>query len=255
MERSDDVIDGGAPGLRRDQRDEVDYTGAPGAVTVNLAAGTAVGDGTDRLDGLPGDDELEGSPGDDTFLGGDGLDVLQFNTSHVAVSVNLAAGSATGQGNDAISGVENLAGSIHGDLLVGDEGPNAINGNLGNDVISGAGGDDHLRGIRGNDTINGVPATTPSRRSRVTITSTVVRVMTTRSAPSVPTPSTAATVWTPPTTPTASGRCWWTCGEASPRGSDRTPSWRSRTSSARSMQTTCVATPGRTRCSAPAATT
>ena len=71
------------------------------------------------------------------------------------MSVNLAVGTATGQGNDVISGVENLAGSIHADVLVGDEAPNAVNGNLGDDTIAGAGGDDHLRGIKGNDTING----------------------------------------------------------------------------------------------------
>ena len=101
----DDLIDGSAPGLRRDQRDEVDYTGAPGAVTVDLTTGTAVGDGTDRLlhvedvigsagddvilgnaganelngsvgndrlEGMAGDDELEGSPGDDLSSGATG---------------------------------------------------------------------------------------------------------------------------------------------------------------------------------------
>ncbi len=154
----DDRIDGGAPGDvdRRgrpiDGRDEVNFSPASQAVTVDLGAGTAAGEGNDTLvrvedvvgsgfddvivgspgpnevnasagadnvDAGAGDDEIEGGAGDDEFEGGTGIDVLEFNYSAAAVSVDLTAGVATGQGSDVVSGVENLRGTIFDDVLVG----------------------------------------------------------------------------------------------------------------------------------------
>ena len=139
----DDLLDGGDPGEKSDYRDEVDFTASDLPVVVDLAAGTATGEGNDtlvrvedvvgsafndvlaggegpnelngsvgddRLDGRGGDDELEGSPGNDVFVGGPGVDEVQFNYSTVAVTVNLAAGTAQGQDSDSITEVENIRG-------------------------------------------------------------------------------------------------------------------------------------------------
>ena len=182
-----DLLDGGRPGIRDDYRDEVDYTSSDVAVVVDLAAGTATGEGNDTLlrvedvigsagndvisgddgpnelngsvgddlvDGRAGDDELEGSPGNDRFVGGDGIDEAQFNYSPVAVTVDLAAGTATGQGSDTITQVENVRGTIHDDVLAGDGGPNQLIGGLGDDTLGGGPGDDFLRAERGDDTVN-----------------------------------------------------------------------------------------------------
>ena len=186
----DDMIDGGAPGDvdRRgrpvDGRDEVDFSPASQAVTVDLGAGTAVGDGNDTLvrvedvvgsgyddlivgssgpneinasagndsvDAGDGDDEIEGSAGDDEFDGGAGTDILEFNYSAVPVTADLIAGVAAGQGSDVVNGVENLRGTIFDDVLVGSEAANTILGNLGDDVLESRGGNDSLDGQRGND--------------------------------------------------------------------------------------------------------
>jgi len=184
----DDLLDGGAPGEETDNRDEVDFTGSDIPVVVDLTAGTATGEGNDtlvrvedvigsagndvllgsegtnelngsvgddRIEGRGGDDEMEGSPGNDTFVGGEGIDEVQFNYSPVAISVNLGAGAATGQGADVITQVENARGTIHDDTLVGDAGPNLLVGGLGDDSLAGGEGDDFLRGDRGEDTLSG----------------------------------------------------------------------------------------------------
>ena len=97
------------------------YFVAPGAVTVDLLAGTASGaDGSDTLSGFEkaigsgygdtllgsdsvnvlqgwgGDDLLRGRGGDDTLDGGAGLDRAIYDDATGAVQVDLAAGTATG---------------------------------------------------------------------------------------------------------------------------------------------------------------
>jgi len=69
----DDVIDGGTPTRKDDQRDEVDYTGSDVPVTVDLAAGRATGDGTDTLVRV---EDVIGSSGDDVLSGGAGPNEL-----------------------------------------------------------------------------------------------------------------------------------------------------------------------------------
>jgi Ca2+-binding RTX toxin-like protein len=133
------------------------------------------GEGDDLLDGGDGDDFLSGDNGNDTLLGGNGNDTLfggmgddvldggagvdlvsyGFATT-VGVTVNLATGIATGQGNDHISNVENVSGTAGGDdLLIGNSVANLLLGDAGNDTLVGAGGDDNLEGGTGNDVIEG----------------------------------------------------------------------------------------------------
>lgn len=102
-----------------------------------------------------GDDFLDGGFGNDTIEGGQGLDTAGFGADLAAVTVDLAAGSATGQGTDVLVAIENIQGSALGDTLRGNGGGNDIFGGDGNDLIEGREGNDQLIGEAGNDTIDG----------------------------------------------------------------------------------------------------
>ena len=92
-------------------------------------------DGNDLLFGGSGNDTLDGGPGADTLIGGPGADTADYSLSPTAVTVSLLTG--TGSGGDAqgdvLGGIENLIGSAHDDMLVGDAGPNSLTGGAGND--------------------------------------------------------------------------------------------------------------------------
>ncbi|MBL9119504.1 MAG: hypothetical protein JNL80_06305 [Phycisphaerae bacterium] len=122
------------------------------------------GEGNDTLDGGADDDYFIGGAGDDVFIGGSGEDMIEFTGSSGAVNVNLATGIASGEGNDTISGVEHIYGSLFGDTIVGDGenntlyglgGNDRIEGGLGDDILLGGNGIDVLVGGAGNDTLNG----------------------------------------------------------------------------------------------------
>ena len=69
-------------------------------------------DDANLLVGGDGDDRFVGGEGDDTFSGGDGSDTVDFEFKSVlaltGVTVNLAAGTAAGEGDDTLSSVENV---------------------------------------------------------------------------------------------------------------------------------------------------
>lgn len=164
------------------------YALAPGPVNVDLEAGTATGWGTDTLvgitsvvgtefadvlrgsngfncfDGLAGDDVLAalggddcvyGGTGDDSVDGGPGLDLLSFRYSGAPVRVNLARGTARGEGSDSVAGVEEVIGSSFGDVLTGDGGTNFLRGEGGMDRLAGGAGTDRLDGGSGHDRVDG----------------------------------------------------------------------------------------------------
>jgi Ca2+-binding RTX toxin-like protein len=168
----DDALDGGA-GL-----DTASYIGAPAGVTVDLAAGTAAGGGgsdalvgiervlgtiyadsltgggaAETLNGRTGNDNISGGGGDDTLVGGFGIDWARYSFAPGPVSVDLAAGIATGAaGQDTLSEFENVIGSLtYGDTLSGDGLANVLQGWAGDDVLRGRGGDDTLDGGAGLD--------------------------------------------------------------------------------------------------------
>lgn len=112
--------------------------------------------GDDELTGGAGDDLLTGGDGDDVIAGGSGSDTTWYSASANAVEVDLAAGTATGDGADVLSGVEGVGGSRFADVLSGTEGPDVLisstwvpfappeyAGQPG-DVLEGLGGDDVL---------------------------------------------------------------------------------------------------------------
>ena len=134
--------------------------------------------GNDRLFGGGDEDMLYGGQGDDLLVGGwqadmmdggPGVDTASYTPSHVGVYVDLMTdgpqhGGRNDKGNhaygDVLKHIENLIGSNNmrpkrGDTLLGDDGPNRIDGRAGYDVIDGRGGDDVLIGGRHRDILTG----------------------------------------------------------------------------------------------------
>ena len=125
--------------------------------------------GDNALNGMGGNDVISGGGGNDSLTGGAGADTLDggegerdgagYGDSDAGVTVNLAAGTASGghAEGDRLSGIESLSGSSHRDHLTGNSKDNGLVGSGGNDVISGGGGNDWLAGDAGADEINGGP--------------------------------------------------------------------------------------------------
>ena len=191
-----DLLLGGSAGDRYDGGTGIDtasFAASPAAVSANLTAGTAFGEGADvlvrgtvenlvgtrfndllvgnavsntisgltgidRMFGLAANDFLVGSAGNDLYNGGAGAaDTASFAGSPAPVNVNLAAGTSFGEGADvlALGTVERVVGSRFNDQIVGNAAPNVLNGNLGNDRIWGLGGNDSVLGSSGNDLLSG----------------------------------------------------------------------------------------------------
>jgi Ca2+-binding RTX toxin-like protein len=95
------------------------------------------------------------TPGNDIMDGSIGTDTVSYEFSQSAVTASLTTGTATGEGTDTITGIENLNGSRFTDNLTGDALPNVLHGLGGNDTLSGSDGDDTLTGDEGTDTLDG----------------------------------------------------------------------------------------------------
>ena len=171
----DDRLIGG-PGL-----DTTLFFNSPRGVRVNLSRGSAIGQGVDVLvniegvvgsnsaDTIVGDetgnglfgqagadvirgggsgrivdgtsDVIGGDDGDDTLIAGPGQDLVTFGRLLQPVNVDLAAGTAIGQGSDVIRGAEGVIGSRLDDDLVGGPLRDYLAGSTGDDTINGAGGE------------------------------------------------------------------------------------------------------------------
>lgn len=111
------------------------------------------GAGNDQIDAGIGNDIVEGGAGADAITGGAGSDTAYYSSSASGVTVNLAAGTASGgdaQG-DTLTGIEQLYGSGGADVLTGDASNNALWGGAGGDVLTGGVGADALKGGAGSD--------------------------------------------------------------------------------------------------------
>jgi ABC-type transport system substrate-binding protein len=181
--QGEDVIRGGTG-----QFDSVGFWAATGPITASLAAGTSSGEGNDTLDGVEalfgsdygdtlvgdagdnalignaGSDEIDGAggndyldagAGDDTMDGGAGFDSASFFSAPGPVTASLATGTATGDGTDTFSDVEQVQGGSFADTLYGGPGDGWLFGNAGDDTIVGGSGNEFLFGNGGNDVING----------------------------------------------------------------------------------------------------
>jgi Ca2+-binding RTX toxin-like protein len=126
---------------------------------------TLAGDGnTDKLIGGAGDDSLSGGGSSDTLIGGLGNDVLNggssndtvdFTAAAGPVTVNLALGTATGEGNDTLLSIERVVGSGFDDSITGNSVANVLTGGGGDDTILGGDGNDTLTGGAGTDQVFG----------------------------------------------------------------------------------------------------
>ena len=158
-----DSIDGGETSGVTDDVDFVDYSGAAGAVTVDLSTGSAIDDGDSgndtlaNIEGVRGSssgdsitgsnnvagsiEKFEGMAGNDTIDGGGGFDEVLYTSAGVGVNVNLDLGTATDGlgGTDSLVGIEAIIGSAHDDTLIGSDGIDY----------------ERFRGMGGNDSING----------------------------------------------------------------------------------------------------
>ena len=118
----------------------------------DVIAGNAVAndldgrDGADSIWGGGGDDILEGGAGADRLDGDAGMDWAAYRASDAAVTINLAQGIVQGghAEGDVLTGIENIIGSAHDDVLVGNDETNRLAGGAGADRLDGGAGEDWL---------------------------------------------------------------------------------------------------------------
>lgn len=99
----------------------------------------------DTLTGDTLDNLIVGGLGNDTINGMGGTDTVSYADASAAVIVNLAnTGSnvSGGAGNDSLSNIENIIGSIYADTITGDGAANIIEGGAGADTLVGGSGND-----------------------------------------------------------------------------------------------------------------
>lgn len=175
---NDDIRGGDSADAIDGQAGDDLMAGLAGADVMNGGAGNDViinqldDFGDDVKNGGDGNDRLHGSrdPGSDTYSGGAGIDVLDFRSSEVGVTVTLDGVANDGPvfTDNAGLDIENLMGGSGNDVLVGDSGRNLIEGFAGNDLLRGGTpnlpsgstklaftADDTLDGGLGRDRLNG----------------------------------------------------------------------------------------------------
>ena len=158
-------------------------TGTVSGITVNMAAGTVIGDasiGSDILSSIESirgtnfndiyvaagfngasDDlplgttfnEFEGMDGDDSITG-NGNTRISYSNASAAVTVDLLNGTAhgTASGDAANVGTDTILGGVT--RVIGSNFNDTITGDGNNNVIEGLGGNDALDGGGGNDTVS-----------------------------------------------------------------------------------------------------
>lgn len=129
---------------------------ATGSVFADIFYGAA---GDDEFRGLGGYDWFIGSAGRDSHDGGSGLDMVAYTFAGGGVSTSLLLGRGWrgDAARDSYAGIENLSGSSHADVLIGDHGRNLLRGMAGADSLTGLGGNDRLVGGPGDDWLDGGP--------------------------------------------------------------------------------------------------
>jgi Ca2+-binding RTX toxin-like protein len=128
-----------------------------------------------NLDGLAGNDQIFGNNGTDVMIGGPGADTLDggagddiadyetylFSTGNVTPQTGVTASllnpaiNTLDAAGDVYISIENMAGSLHNDVLHGDNNANVFLAWPGQDQIFGHGGDDTIEGMPGADTMDG----------------------------------------------------------------------------------------------------
>jgi len=155
--RGNDVLNGGPGGdfLDSGLGDDTLDGGAGGGDQV------IGGVGNDQVSGGPGaGDVLEGDLGRDLIDGGsDAHDTASYALAGsgqifldgMGVEVDLGAGTANGDGDDTLRGIEDVVGTPFADSITGDAQPNGLYGGSGIDELTGAGDGDAAFGGTGPD--------------------------------------------------------------------------------------------------------
>ena len=139
-----DKIDGGAGNdvLEGNSGDDELFGRAGGD---SLSGGT----GDDMQDGALGWDGFAGGPGNDVMIGGPdsepfGTNSVTYVHSASAVTIDLQADTATGEGKDVVKHIWTATGSMFDDVIRGTPRQDVIYGECGDDRIYGRGGADRL---------------------------------------------------------------------------------------------------------------
>jgi Ca2+-binding RTX toxin-like protein len=140
----------------------------------------AAASGEDTLWGGPGNDLLFGNGGEDVMREDDsafvngadllsgqaGTDEVSYEDRHFSVNASIdgvandgasCPAPGTCEGDNIGTDVENLTGTLSGDVLTGSNLNNVINGLAGADTLNGDSGDDTLNGGDDEDVLNGGP--------------------------------------------------------------------------------------------------
>lgn len=140
------------------------------------------GSGDDIIFGNTGNDTLTGNDGDDWFIGGGGNDditggnhgsegdTVSFHNAEVDLVIDLSTNSATGEGTDILTGIENVEAGSGNDQITGDAADNVLNGLEGDDELTGGVGADTLIGGEGSDVFifaSGDSGTTAATRDSI----------------------------------------------------------------------------------------
>ena len=156
----DTIVDYGETGTN-----VLDFSAITGNLTFTLNADSTVSvtDGTNSITSADVIGKIIGGSGNNTFVFADGADfagiidggaggtnTLDYSAYTSDVTVNLAAGTATGA--TSVSNIRNIIGGSGDDTLTGDTAVNTITGNAGADVITGGSASDILIGGAGDDT-------------------------------------------------------------------------------------------------------
>lgn len=117
------------------------------------------GDGDDTMTGGSGDDTLSGGQGLDQFDGGAGWDNASYSQEDAGITVNLSGGGngtvITNYGTETLVGIEQINGSVFGDLINGSIDNDFIDAGDGNDTVNGGSGGDWIGASMGTNTLNG----------------------------------------------------------------------------------------------------
>src|SRR5262249_52265085 len=98
----------------------------------------------DTVDGGAGNDTFIGSGGADVANGHTGFDTVDYHTATAGLTADLSnpANNTGDAAGDTYISIENLAGTVFADKLVGDSGDNVLTGGPLGDVLDGGAGND-----------------------------------------------------------------------------------------------------------------